>query len=38
MEEVNVYPMVAPGKAVDDLIRRPNPSVVQGFSGVKPAW
>ncbi len=38
MEEVNVYPMVAPGKAVDDPIRRPTPSVVQGFSGVKPAW
>lgn len=36
MEEVNVYPMVAPGAAVDELIRRP--SVVQGPSGVQPAW
>lgn len=35
-EEVNVYPMVAPGAAVDELIRRPN--VVQGPSGVQPAW
>lgn len=35
-EEVNVYPMVAPGAAVDDLIRRPK--VVQGPSGVQPAW
>ncbi len=38
MEEVNVYPMVAPGKAVDELIRRPQAEIVQGFSGVKPAW
>jgi acetolactate synthase-1/2/3 large subunit len=38
MEEVNVYPMVAPGKAVGELIRRPKPSVVQGFSGIKPSW
>jgi acetolactate synthase-1/2/3 large subunit len=37
-EEVNVYPMVAPGAAVDDLIRRPGPAVVQGFSGVEPSW
>lgn len=36
MEEVNVYPMVAPGAAVDELIRRP--AVVQSPSGVKPAW
>ena len=36
MEEVNVYPMVAPGAAVDELIRRP--AVVQGPSGVQPAW
>lgn len=38
MEEVNVYPMVAPGKAVSELIRRPKPTVVQEFSGVKPSW
>ena len=38
MEEVNVYPMVAPGAAVDDLIRRPKPGYVQGYSGVKPSW
>lgn len=37
-EEVNVYPMVAPGAAVDDLIRRPKPGVVQGYSGVQPGW
>ncbi len=37
-EEVNVYPMVAPGAAVDDLIRRPKPKVVQGYSGVQPGW
>jgi acetolactate synthase-1/2/3 large subunit len=37
-EEVNVYPMVAPGAAVDELIRRPKPSVVQGYSGVEPSW
>ncbi|MCO6450850.1 MAG: biosynthetic-type acetolactate synthase large subunit [Caldilineales bacterium] len=35
-EEVNVYPMVAPGAAVGDLIRRPK--IVQGPSGVTPAW
>jgi acetolactate synthase I/II/III large subunit len=37
-EEVNVYPMVAPGAAVDELIRRPKPGVVQGYSGVEPSW
>ncbi|OUC06039.1 acetolactate synthase catalytic subunit, partial [Litorilinea aerophila] len=37
-EEVNVYPMVAPGAAVDDLIRRPKPAIVQGYSGVEPHW
>ena len=37
-EEVNVYPMVAPGAAVDQLIRRPKPSVMQGYSGVQPSW
>lgn len=37
-EEVNVYPMVAPGAAVDELIRRPKPTVVQGYSGVQPSW
>jgi acetolactate synthase-1/2/3 large subunit len=37
-EEINVYPMVAPGAAVNDLIRRPKPTVVQGFSGVQPSW
>jgi acetolactate synthase I/II/III large subunit len=37
-EEINVYPMVAPGAAVNDLIRRPKPSVVQGYSGVQPGW
>jgi acetolactate synthase-1/2/3 large subunit len=37
-EEVNVYPMVAPGAAVDQLIRRPKPAVMQGYSGVKPSW
>ncbi|MEM7534063.1 MAG: biosynthetic-type acetolactate synthase large subunit [Chloroflexota bacterium] len=36
MEEVNVYPMVAPGAAVDDLIRRP--PVTQGHSGIEPSW
>jgi acetolactate synthase-1/2/3 large subunit len=38
MEEINVYPMVAPGAAVDELIRRPKPAVVQGYSGVEPGW
>ena len=37
-EEVNVYPMVAPGAAVDELIRRPKPGLMQGYSGVKPSW
>jgi acetolactate synthase-1/2/3 large subunit len=37
-EEVNVYPMVAPGAAVGDMIRRPQPGVVQGYSGVQPSW
>ena len=37
-EEVNVYPMVAPGAAVDDLIRRPKAAVVQEYSGVQPSW
>jgi acetolactate synthase-1/2/3 large subunit len=37
-EEINVYPMVAPGAAVDELIRRPKPAVVQGYSGVEPSW
>ncbi len=35
-EEVNVYPMVAPGAAVGELLRRP--TIVQGPSGVNPAW
>ena len=38
-DEVNVYPMVAPGAAVDELIRRPKPdAVVQGYSGIEPSW
>jgi acetolactate synthase-1/2/3 large subunit len=37
-EEVNVYPMVAPGAAVDQLIRRPKPAVMQEYSGVQPSW
>ncbi len=37
-EEINVYPMVAPGAAVSDLIRRPKPQVMQGYSGVQPNW
>jgi len=37
-EEVNVYPMVPPGAAVDELIRRPKPTVMQGYSGVEPSW
>ncbi len=36
-EEVNVYPMVVPGTAVDEMIRRPH-AVVQEFSGVQPSW
>lgn len=35
-EELNVYPMVAPGAGVGELIRRPK--IVQGPSGVNPAW
>lgn len=37
-EEVNVYPMVAPGAAVSNMIRRPAPVIVQGYSGVQPSW
>ncbi len=37
-EEVNVYPMVAPGAAVGNMIRRPAPAIVQGYSGVQPSW
>jgi acetolactate synthase-1/2/3 large subunit len=37
-EEVNVYPMIAPGKAVDEMIRRPKGEVIQGHSGVEPSW
>ena len=37
-EEVNVYPMVATGAAVDEMIRRPKAEVVQGYSGVRPGW
>jgi len=38
-EEVNVYPIIPPGRAVDDMIRRPKVNtVMQGFSGVEPAW
>lgn len=37
-EEVNVYPMLPPGAAVDEMIRRPKPGVVQGYSGVEPSW
>jgi acetolactate synthase-1/2/3 large subunit len=36
-EEVNVYPMVPPGSAVNDMIRRPH-AVVQEYSGVQPSW
>ncbi len=35
VEELNVYPMVAPGEAVDNMLRRP---IMQGPSGVTPAW
>ena len=34
-EEVNVYPMVEPGEAIDNLMRRPT---VQGPGGLQPAW
>jgi acetolactate synthase-1/2/3 large subunit len=37
-EEINVYPMIAPGAAVDEMIRRERPAVVQGYSGVEPSW
>jgi acetolactate synthase I/II/III large subunit len=37
-EEVNVYPMVAPGAAVGEMLRRPGPGIVQGYSGVQPSW
>jgi acetolactate synthase-1/2/3 large subunit len=37
-EEVNVFPMVATGAAVDEMIRRPKPAVVQPFSGVEPRF
>lgn len=38
-EEVNVYPIIPPGRAVDDMIRRPKVNtVMQGFSGVEPGW
>ncbi len=37
-EDVNVYPMIAPGKAVNEMIRRPKAGVTQGFSGVEPSW
>jgi acetolactate synthase-1/2/3 large subunit len=37
-EEVNVYPMVAPGAAVGNMIRRPDPMIMQGYSGVQPSW
>lgn len=36
-EEVNVYPMIPPGAAVDDLIRRPK-GVVQEHGGITPAF
>ncbi len=34
-EEVNVYPMVEPGEAIDNLMRR---GIIQGPSGLQPAW
>ena len=37
-EEINVYPMIPPGAAVDEGIRRPKPDMVQGYSGVQPSW
>ena len=37
-EEINVYPMVAPGAAVDELVRRPKPGYAQGYSGIQPSW
>ena len=38
LEEVNVYPMVAPGMAVDEGMRRPKPAVLQGYSGIEPSF
>jgi len=37
-EEVNVYPMVAPGAPVSSMIRRPRPRITQEHSGVRPSW
>ncbi|MCD6289405.1 MAG: biosynthetic-type acetolactate synthase large subunit [Anaerolineae bacterium] len=37
-EEVNVYPMVAPGAGVGEMLRRPEPRIAQGYSGVEPSW
>ena len=37
-EEVNVYPMIAPGSAVDDMFRRPVSKAVQANGGVAPAF
>ena len=37
-EEVNVYPMIAPGSAVDEMFRRPMSKTVQGHGGVTPAF
>lgn len=37
-EEINVYPMVPPGAAVNEMTRRPKPTVMQGYSGVQPSW
>ncbi len=35
VEEFNVYPMVAPGERVDNMLRRP---LVPGENGLTPAW
>ncbi len=37
-EEVNVYPMIAPGAAVDDMFRRPTNKAVQDHGGITPAF
>jgi acetolactate synthase-1/2/3 large subunit len=37
-EEINVYPMIPPGAAVDEMIRRSKPAMVQNYSGVEPSW
>ncbi len=37
-EEINVYPMIAPGAAVDDMFRRPKAQIVQANGGVTPAF